>query len=262
MTILSTKGLSIGYTLPKGVRKTVMKGIDLECKAGELTCLLGLNGTGKSTLLRTLCGILPPLSGTVLAEGRPIGSYSKAELSKMIGIVLTDRIFTGGITIRELVSMGRYPFTDFFGRLKSRDEDVVTAAMQAVGITGKENEYVSRVSDGERQKAFIAKALAQECRIIALDEPTAFLDITSRIEVTDLLIDLAHAQGKAVLMSTHDLESAVRNADTLWVQDPANGCIKCGTPSQLTSEGVFSRIFGPKVGLMVERALEGGKHAL
>ena len=254
MATITTNGLCIGYALSKGARKLVMQDLNLTCEGGSLTCLLGLNGTGKSTLLRTLCGILPPVAGTVSIDGRPLDSYSRPELAKLIGIVLTDRTFAGGITIRELVSMGRYPFTDFFGHLGSHDEDIVTAAMQAMGIARKEAEYVSCVSDGERQKAFIAKALAQECSIIVLDEPTAFLDITSRIEVMDLLLDLAHNQGKAVLLSTHDLDSAVRCADTIWIQDTRSGMI-CGSPEELAADGTFTRIFGSKAGEMVAAAL-------
>ena len=257
MAFISTEGLTIGYKLSKGAEKPVMQDMNLQLEGGGLTCLLGLNGTGKSTLLRTLCGILPPLRGKVLVEGRPIGSYTKAELARIIGIVLTDKTSAGGITIRELVSMGRYPFTDFFGRLADKDEDIVTEAMKAVGIDHKAAEYVSRVSDGERQKAFIAKALAQECRTIILDEPTAFLDIKSRIEVLDLLLDLAHSQGKAILLSTHDLEAAVRSADTLWIQDSEQGAMICGAPSALASTGAFRRIFGKKAGTMVLEALEG-----
>lgn len=255
MAAIATEGLTIGYKLSKGREKPVLTDLNLSCESGELTCLLGLNGTGKSTLLRTLCGILPPLRGSVNVEGHPVSSYSKAELARLIGIVLTDRTSAGGITIRELVSMGRYPFTDFFGRLSSKDEDIVTAAMQAVGIEHKGNEYVSRVSDGERQKAFIAKALAQECKTIILDEPTAFLDITSRIEVMELLLELAHGQGKAILLSTHDLETAVRCADTLWVQDSKQGRMICGTPSRLSAEGIFGLIFGAKAEEMVTRTL-------
>ena len=172
---------------------------------GELTSLIGLNGAGKSTLLRTLCGFQPAVSGTVRVLGRELSEYSSHELALTVGVVLTERTNAGGLTVRELVALGRQPHTGFFGRLGERDREVVSEAMSAVGIAHKADSYVSELSDGERQRTMIAKALAQECPVIVLDEPTAFLDVASRIETMSLLHDTARRHAPVVSGSPEDL---------------------------------------------------------
>ena len=246
---IETRNLCIGYTSRAG-RRIVHPGLDLKLFAGEVTALLGRTGAGKSTLLRTLSGLQPVLDGTVLIEGRPLGSYSPGELSAKVGIVLTERTQAGGITVYDLVSLGRYPHTGFFGTLREEDHAVIRSALETIGIADKAERFVAELSDGERQKAFIAKALAQECPIILLDEPTAFLDITSRIETMASLRTLAHEQQKAVLLSTHDLDTALQLADRLWLQPAAGpdgetaGAMVCGTPEELVADGALSRFFG------------------
>lgn len=191
----------------------------MELSNGEVTCLLGLNGAGKSTLIKTLCGLLPPLAGSVKVFGAPLGSYSHNRLSTLIGVVLTEKTYAGGITVYDLVSLGRYPHTGIFGQLKESDHEAISQSLEAVGIAHKASSYISELSDGERQKVFIAKVLAQECPIIMLDEPTAFLDVTSRIEIMVLLRKLAREQQKSILLSTHDLDSAIQLGDKLWLQE-------------------------------------------
>ncbi|MDR1344267.1 MAG: ABC transporter ATP-binding protein [Tannerellaceae bacterium] len=242
--VIQTSGLSIGY-VGKGRRRKVVvhDGLNLDLFPGEVTCLLGLNGAGKSTLLRTLCGFQPPIEGSILLEGMPLESYSQSELSLVTGVVLTEKTNAGGITVDELVSLGRHPYTGFFGRLRRHDTDVVRSSIEAVGITHKTHHYVAELSDGERQKAMIAKTLAQECPIIILDEPTAFLDVTGRIETMILLRKLAKEQHKTILLSTHDIDQAIRMGDRLWLLD-AGRRMECGTPEDLILDGVFDTFFG------------------
>lgn len=251
MATVSVNSLSIGY------REPLFSGLNLELEEGKLTSLLGLNGAGKSTLLRTLCGLQAPLSGTVLVNGKPLGDYSRAQLATLIGLVLTDRNSAGGLTVYELVSLGRHPHTDFLGRLKAKDHEIVCRALESVGIADKAGRFLSDLSDGERQKAFIAKAFAQECPIIILDEPTAFLDITSRIETMDMLHTLAEKEGKTILLSTHDLDTAIRYSDSLWIADGKSGRIITGTCAALASSDVFTQIFGSKVAELATYSARG-----
>lgn len=250
---IQTFGLAIGYSI-RGGRRTVHPGLDLALYPGELTCLLGRNGAGKSTLLKTLCGLLPPLGGEVFIGDKPLRACTPADLSSRVGVVLTDRTQAGGITVYDLVSLGRYPHTGFFGSLREADHEKVREAIAAVGLAGKEERHVAELSDGERQKAFIAKVLAQECPVILLDEPTAFLDVTSRIETMLALRELARKQDKAVLLSTHDLDTALQLADRLWLLPACDQGVDkragkdvepmhCGTPDSLVADGTLARFF-------------------
>ena len=246
---IETRALSIGYPVRGGARRVVHAGLDLQLSAGSVTCLLGRNGAGKSTLLRTLCGLLPPLGGEILLDGRPLRAFSPEALSAQVGVVLTDRDFPGGITVRELVSMGRYPHTDFFGTLREKDRAIVQVALDTAGIADKADRLLGELSDGERQKAYIAKALAQECPVILLDEPTAFLDVPSRLETWETLRRLARGQQKAILLSTHDVDSALRMADCLWLlpeagAEGAAGAMVCGDPQTLLADGTLECFFG------------------
>lgn len=242
---IEAKGLTIGYKLSGGKKKIVHSNIDISLYCGEVTCLLGLNGAGKSTLLRTLCGFQMPLGGDVLLRGRELKSFSSAEFAQEVGVVLTEKTNAGGLTVYDLVSLGRHPFTGFFGQLKEKDKECILNSLNAVGIYHKANNYVSELSDGERQKVMIAKVLAQECPIIILDEPTAFLDVTARIETMVLLRNLAHKQGKTILLSTHDIDSAIQMGDCLWLLDK-NSNIKYGSPEDLIMNGNIAEFFNKK----------------
>lgn len=239
---LSAKELHIGYKLKGKEVKSVHSNLNLNLYKGEVTCLLGLNGAGKSTLLRTLTGFQPALGGTIELLGKEFSSFSQRELSLTVGVVLTEKTNAGGITVYELVSLGRHPHTGFFGELKEEDHRVVEESIKAVGIAHKALNYVSELSDGERQKVMIAKALAQQCPIIILDEPTAFLDVTSRIETMVLLQKLAHEQNKTILLSTHDLDLAIQMADSLWLQRKGSP-LYCGAPEDLILGGKLSTFF-------------------
>ena len=238
---VQAKGLSIGYNHSKG-RKIVQSNVNLNLYNGEVTCLLGLNGAGKSTLIRTLCGFQPPLEGDVLLRGKPLGKYSAGEFAKEVGVVLTEKTNAGGITVYELVGLGRHPYTGFFGTFRDKDHKIIEESMEAVGISHKQHNYVSELSDGERQKAMIAKVLAQECPIIVLDEPTAFLDVTARIDTMVLLRKLAKEQGKAIVLSTHDIDSAIGMADNLWLLSKGKH-VRSGAPEDLIMDGTIGEFF-------------------
>lgn len=210
MTAITTNRLTVGY---RGHR--VVEDISLSLPCGRLVCLLGPNGAGKSTLLRTLCGFQPPIEGTVTISGSDITTMSAAEVARLVSVVLTDRPLTPSLTAAEMVGMGRAPYTGFWGRLSDDDRRLVSEAMQTVGIAPLATRRMGQLSDGERQKVMIAKALAQHTPVIVLDEPTAFLDYPSKVAVMKTLARLAHDEGKTILMSTHDLELAAQLGDEL-----------------------------------------------
>ena len=234
--------LSIGY-LTKGNEKVVANGLNATINNGELTCLLGRNGIGKSTLLRTLSAFQPALEGEiVISSTQPpssITSLTDKQLSRLIGIVLTEKPDVQNMTIEELVGMGRSPYTGFWGTLDDEDKKIVGEAIQLVGIENLQGRMVHTLSDGERQKVMIAKALAQQTPIIYLDEPTAFLDFPSKVETMQLLRRLAQEEQKTIFLSTHDVELSLQLADKIWLMEPEY--LSVGTPRQLADEGALSR---------------------
>jgi iron complex transport system ATP-binding protein len=234
--------LSIGY-LTKGNENVVASGLNATINNGELTCLLGRNGIGKSTLLRTLSAFQPALEGEiVISSTQPpssITSLTDKQLSRLIGIVLTEKPDVQNMTIEELVGMGRSPYTGFWGTLDDEDKKIVGEAIQLVGIENLQGRMVYTLSDGERQKVMIAKALAQQTPIIYLDEPTAFLDFPSKVETMQLLRRLALEEQKTIFLSTHDVELSLQLADKIWLMEP--GHLSVGTPRQLADEGALSR---------------------
>lgn len=208
---ITLEQLSVGY---KGF-SPVVTDINVEIKSGELTCLIGSNGIGKSTLLKTLTGFLPKLGGRLLLDGRDIDLLSQRERAKYISIVLTYKADVQNLSVAEMVGMGRMPYTGFWGKLNDDDREIVAEAINMVGINHLKDRMVQTLSDGERQKVMIAKALAQQTPIILLDEPTSFLDFPSKVEMLQLLHRLAKETDKVVFLSTHDLELALRIADLL-----------------------------------------------
>lgn len=240
--LLSTQNLQIGYSNGKPASKIVGSELNLDLYQGEFVCLVGPNGAGKSTLLRTLTGLLPVLGGEVLLGGKNMRQYSRKELANEISVVLTSPIQVGAMTVSELVAMGRFPFTGLFDRMSENDWRIVHQALEMVGLLGFEDRMVHKLSDGERQKVMIARALAQEPRILVLDEPTAYLDLPGRVSVMNLLHELAKNHSQTVLTSTHDLDLAMRSADRLWLMSPG-GKIISGAPEDLVLSGDFQRVF-------------------
>jgi iron complex transport system ATP-binding protein len=241
-SLILTDSLSIGYNNSRKGVKILHSDINVKLEAGEFACLLGPNGSGKSTLLRTLCGFLPPLNGEVAIAGRPVGTINNREMSLLISVVLTERVVVSNMTVFDLVALGRTPYTGFFGRLKGDDVKVVNDSIKAVGLNGFKERLITNMSDGERQKAMIAKALVQETPLIILDEPTAFLDLPSRIEIMHLLRKLAHERNKGILLSTHDLDLALQMADKVWLLAEGRE-METGTPEDLVLTNEFRRFF-------------------
>ncbi len=234
-------GLTTGYHGKKGA-VTVTRDINASLHSGELTCLLGPNGAGKSTLLKTLVAFLPPVGGEIYIENRLLQTYRDTELARLIGVVLTEKLSAINMTAEELVAMGRSPYTGFWGGLDERDRRVVDHAVELVGAGELRHRPVQTLSDGERQKVMIAKALAQQTPIIFLDEPTAFLDYPSKVEILQLLLRLARQESKTVFLSTHDLELALQIADKVWLIDRQHG-VTVGTPEDLARNGDISKYF-------------------
>lgn len=238
------ENLSIGYA-GKGDVKVVASDICADINGGELTCLLGANGVGKSTLLRTLSAFQPKLAGEIRIQGKEIGNYTDKQLSRIISVVLTEKCDIRNMTVTELIGLGRSPYTGFWGMLSKEDKAVVERSVALVGIPRLANRMVHTLSDGERQKVMIAKALAQETPVICLDEPTAFLDFPSKVEVMQLLHHLSRQTDKTIFLSTHDLELALQIADKIWLMDKLNG-VTIGTPEDLSLNGNLSNFFARK----------------
>ncbi|MDK2408045.1 ABC transporter ATP-binding protein [Aphanizomenon sp. PH219] len=241
-SILKTHNLTIGYKTSQKTIRNVASNISTSLQTGELVCLLGPNGAGKSTLLRTLAGMQPPIAGEVKLLEDDIYKLPPQELAKRLSLVLTEKIDVGMLSAYALVTMGRYPYTDWWGKLSSEDENIINWAIKSVGAVNLAQRNVSELSDGERQKIMIARALAQSPMVMLLDEPTAFLDLPRRVEIMQLLRQLARDTNQAILLSTHDLDLALRLADKIWLLGN-NGILHVGAPEDLILSGAFADTF-------------------
>jgi iron complex transport system ATP-binding protein len=242
---LSASDLCIGYPQSKK-RKSVLEGINFEIKQGELVCLIGANGTGKSTLIKTLSGLIPYVSGEILVRGKPLRDYSSSELSKKISLVLTEKIQDDHLTAGEILVMGRYPHTSWFGTLTQKDRNIIHDIAEKISVTQFMEREFSTLSDGEKQRVMIARALIQEASVILLDEPASFLDLSSRIEIMELLRVIAVEEHKSILVSSHDIELAIQYADRLIIITE-QGKIFDGFTEDMIAAGVFENIFQEKL---------------
>jgi iron complex transport system ATP-binding protein len=240
--LLETRLLSVGYRQSRHDPRPVVEEVNVVLRGGELVCLLGPNGAGKSTLLRTLSGIQAPLMGRVLLGGEPLDKLSARELARRMSLVLTERVSVGLMPAVTLVALGRHPYTGWGGRLTAEDREAVWSAMADTGIESLAFRPVCELSDGERQKVMIARALAQEPQVMILDEATAFLDLPRRVELMHLLRRLTRSRKRAILLATHDLDLALRCADRLWLL-PIGGPLRDGTPEDLVLNGAFAGAF-------------------
>ena len=233
---LQAEGLGVGYQQP------ILKGLNLALRAGELVCLIGPNGAGKTTLMRTLAGMLKPLEGAVRLDGEDMSRIKPLELARRLAVVLTERVEIGNLSAYGLAALGRYPYTGWHGRLTAEDRQVVEMAMAQAGCLALGERSVRELSDGERQKVMIARALAQQPQVLLLDEPTAFLDLPRRVELMRLLRGLARETESAILLTTHDLDLALRVADRLWLIS-SGGDFKEGIPEELALNGAIEEVF-------------------
>lgn len=266
--MIELRNLTIGYQ-QKGNEKVVAAHINATLCSGRLTCLIGSNGIGKSTLLRTLSAFQPPLEGDImvpapdsLGNGRPsddlpmvsLSTLTHRDLARLIGVVLTEKPDVQNMTVFELVGIGRSPYTGFWGRLTKADRKIVKESLQMVGIEPLAERFIQTLSDGERQKMMVAKALAQQTPVIFLDEPTAFLDYPSKVEMLQLLKRLAHDTHKTIFLSTHDMELALQIADELWLMScgQQDTPLTIGTPPELAANGTLSQ-FIDRPGIHLDR---------
>ena len=239
--IIALNNASIGYKGRSGLPKVVKQNISVYALKGELVALIGGNGVGKSTLLRTIAGFQPPMAGEVLMNGKSVDAYRESELALTLSFVSTEIIRVPNLTVFDLVSLGRYPYTNWFGKLGEEDRQIVEESIGAVGLKGYENRAINYISDGERQKAMIARTLAQDTDVIVLDEPTAFLDLSNKYEIVHILHRLAREKGKTVLFSTHDLTTAIAESDRIWLM--LYRSVEQGAPEDLILNGSFSSLF-------------------
>ena len=240
-TVLQLKNLTTGYA-GKGNKKVVTADINAELHEGELVCLIGPNGAGKSTLMRTISGTQKPLQGEVFLNGTDIYSIPPKQLARKLSLVLTEKVNAGMLSAYEVVALGRYPHTGWSGKLSERDHEVIQEAIEMAGATELAQRSLFELSDGERQKIMVARAFAQEPEVMILDEVTAFLDLPRRVEVMKLLKNMAHESGKCILLSTHDMDLAMRGADRIWLL-PKDEDLQIGSPEDLVLDGSFEEAF-------------------
>ncbi len=237
---LEARGLSVGYRQGKKVLK-VAKDIGFTLQKGGLSAIVGVNGAGKSTLLRTLGRVQPPLSGQIFIQGNALGSIRDRDLASQLSLVLTDPIATRNLSVLELVSLGRQPYTNWIGNLAPEDREKIQSAIQTVGLEPLQFKKCYELSDGQLQKVMIARAIAQDTTIILLDEPTTHLDLYHKVQILTLLRDIAHKQGKTIVFTTHEIEMAIQLCDTMLLLDNAGNPF--GQPCQLIADKRFDTLF-------------------
>ena len=235
--MLKTRQLGIGYN-----GKALISDINVGLNKGDIVALAGPNGAGKSTLFKTLTCNIKPVSGEIILMGRELSTYKAAERASLFSIVLTEKPDDMFLKVFDIVATGRYPHLGLMAHLKDEDEAIVMQSLETVGISALANRNFVSLSDGEKQKVMIAKALAQDTPIIYMDEPAAFLDYPSKIELMHLMTRLAREQGKAILFSSHDLELLLRYSDQMWLVAHKKALLS-GTPSQLLKCGAINDYF-------------------
>ena len=235
--VMETQGLEVGYG-----NRTVVADINQEILKGQFVCLLGPNGCGKTTILRSLSRLLSPLRGAIYLDGRMLSDLAPQELARSLAVVLTERLSPGLVTAFEFVAMGRYPYTGFLGRLSEQDVEKVQEALRLVNATDIADRYFNELSDGERQKVLVARALAQEPEVIILDEPTIHLDLKHRIELIAILRNFCREKGITVIVSLHDVDLALKISEiVVLVKD---GTIMAwGPPEDVLKEDTVARLY-------------------
>jgi iron complex transport system ATP-binding protein len=238
--ILTTSNLSVGYTSKKEI-KTIATNINLNLKKGELITLIGANGIGKSTLLRTLIGIQPPLSGNVILNGKNINEYDSISFAQNLSIVLTEKLPPSNLTVFEIIALGRQPYTNWLGNLSDNDISKINEAMELTQITSLAEKKHYEISDGQLQNVLVARALAQDTPLIILDEPTTHLDLLHKISLFKLIKKLAKETKKCILFSTHDIDMAIQISDEMIIMTDEN--VVQDQPCNFISKGNFETLF-------------------
>jgi iron complex transport system ATP-binding protein len=238
---IELENLSVGYEQPGGTPLEILKGINFSATQGEMVALIGCNGIGKSTLLRTLAGFQNYFSGKIKINNSELSQLGAKEMARIMSFVSTENIRVANMTVFDLVAFGRFPYTNWVGRLTENDRREVDEAIEKVGLRGFENRQITRISDGERQRAMIARAVAQDTPVIFLDEPTAFLDVSNKYEIFHLLQVLTKERGKTIVLSTHDLNIALREVDKLWIVTEEGTCQ--GAPEDAVLNGWLGQLF-------------------
>lgn len=233
--------LEVGYRKGKKTH-AVQKELGFKAEKGEFIALLGPNGCGKSTLLKTMGGLLEPLSGSLKFNGKEIKDIPLSERAKLFSLVLTDSVQVKYITVYQMVAMGRHPYTTFSGKLSEEDRKIIMDSLDAVKMASFSQNFFQELSDGERQRVMVAKALAQDTPLIFLDEPTSHLDMPNRVETMLLLKKLTSDTGKFILISTHEIDLALHLADKIWLMKPDGG-IETGTPEEMIHNGAVQSAF-------------------
>lgn len=242
--LLEIKDLEIGYQV-KEQKKVIQNHLNLSLNAGELICLIGPNGVGKSTFLKTLGRIQPELSGEIIIGNSPISKINQQEFSRKLALVLTEQLDIPQMSARDVISLGRYPYTGFWGNLQKKDLNIVIETAQNVGIEHLLNRSYVELSDGEKQKVMIAKALAQQTPLMLLDEPTAFLDFPTKSSLLIMLRKLARQNQMGIILSTHDIELALKTADQIWLF-PEHLKMISGIPEDLVIDSQILKVFKSK----------------
>ncbi len=251
---LTAENLSIGYR-ENSTEMILASAMNFSLNPGELVCLIGPNGAGKSTLIRTLAGLQLSLSGSISLLGKPLGAYASRQIAQLISLVLTTPVQVINMTAFDIVALGRHPFTNWLGHITNQDKRIIEQALRAVGAVQFADREITHLSDGERQKIMVARALAQQPRVLILDEPTAFLDFPNRVEILAMLHRLANQSDQAILLSTHDLNLAISIADKMMIMDDL-GNLYVGAPEDLILDGSFEKAFNP-AGTLSFNALDG-----
>lgn len=233
---IEIRNLKLGFD-----SKILMQSGNVDIPQGELIGLIGRNGVGKSTLLRCISGIEQPMSGTILVAGEPVETMSPAQRAKIVSFVATENVRINGLRVKDVVGFGRSPYTDWFGRMCDEDNQMVSHALESVMMQEFREKSIDTLSDGERQRVMIARALAQDTPVVLLDEPTAFLDIPNKYQISQLLSRLAKELNRSILYSTHDLAVAEHFCDKLLIID--NGEFTIDTPQRLKENGTLEKLF-------------------
>lgn len=240
MEVLRTRDLLIGYK-----DEAILPPINVSLNEGDLIALIGPNGAGKSTLFKTLTAHINPIAGNIELLGKNLSSYSQKEKAKLIGLVLTSRPDDMFLKVFDVVASGRCPYTNFFGKMDENDLNIIHESLEIVGINELKNRYFDALSDGEKQKVMIAKTIAQNTPIIFMDEPTAFIDYPSKIELFSLMKMLTKEKNKTIIFSSHDLELLLRYTDDLWMISKKKELIS-GKKDELMHKGIVKEYFNLK----------------